>query len=272
MPRINAVSFREYTHIESICRIVRSAGFDGLEVSRPPFYDRLTTPETRTAFLNWSRSIGLSLYGFDCWVEVEPFTAFDATLDEFQRAVDFATALDLGLLISHDTWAHTNGARSPVDVLNTNVRLFRQVADLTAAAGLTLVFEPHPDTLSMDNAWCIDFCDAVADGRPSGSVGILFDTCHYGVGQPDTYLQAIEQLGTRIRHVHFSDGDCRTYALHLPLGDGCLDLAGATAALKQVGFSGTLTCDMYNYPMLEDGARRNVEPIQAVERELGLVS
>jgi sugar phosphate isomerase/epimerase len=270
MPRINAVSFHEYQHIETICRIVRAAGFDGMEVSRPPFYDKLTTPETRTAFLNWCRLIGLDLYGFDCWVEVEPFAAFEETLDEFQRAIEFAAALDLGLIISHDTWARTNGDRSAAEVLEANVRLFRRVADLSADAGLTLVFEPHPDTLSMDNAWCSDFCDAVADGRAAGSVGILFDTCHYGVGQPDTYLPAIEQLGARIRHVHFSDGDCRTYALHLPIGDGCLDLKGVTAALKQIGFNGTLTCDMYNYPLLQVGARRNVEPICAVERELGL--
>lgn len=270
MPRINAVSFHEYRHIETICRIVRSAGFDAIEVSRPAFYERLTTPETRRAFVDWSRSIGLGLYGFDCWVEVEPFADFDTTLAEFGRAVEFATALDLGLVISHDTWAHTNGDRSASDVQATNVRLFRQVADMTVAAGLKLVFEPHPDTLSMDNAWCIDFCDAVVEGRPSDSVGILFDTCHYGVGQPRTYLQAIERLGSRIQHVHYSDGDCRTYALHLPVGDGCLDLAGATAALKQIGFRGSLTCDMYNYPLLEDGARRNVEPIRAVERELGL--
>lgn len=270
MPCINAVSFHEYRHIETICRIVRDAGFDGMEVSRPPFYEKLTTPETRAAFRDWSQSIGLGLYGFDCWVEVEPFQAFTDTLDEFRRAVDFAAELDLGLIISHDTWVHTNGERSPSEVLDVNVRLFQRVAEMTANAGLKLVFEPHPDTLSMDDAWCIDFCDAVAAGHPAGSVGILYDACHYGVGQPDTYLRAIEQLGKRIQHLHFSDGDGHTYALHLPVGEGCLDLAGATAALKQIGFSGSLTCDMYNYPLLEDGARRNAEPIRAVERELGL--
>jgi sugar phosphate isomerase/epimerase len=270
MPRINAVSFHEYRHIETICRIVRATGFDGLEVSRPPFYEKLTTPETRLAFVDWCASIGLGLYGFDCWVDVEPFTAFDPTLAEFAKAIDFATALDLGLIISHDTWAHTNEGRSPGRVLETNVRLFRRVSEMTVAAGLILVFEPHPDTLSMQNAWCLDFCDAVAEGHSAGSVGILYDCCHYGVGQPQSYLTAIEALGPRIRHVHFSDGDARTYALHLPLGDGCLDLAGITATLKQTGFKGTLTCDMYNYPLLENGARRNVEPIRAVEQELQL--
>ncbi len=272
MPCINAVSFHEHTHIEAICRMVREAGFDAIELSRPPFYEKLATAETRTAFVRWCEAIGLSLCGFDCWVEVEPFAAFDATLAEFGRAAEFASSLELGLIISHDTWAHTNGKRTASEVLQTNVRLFRHVAELTAAQDLTLVFEPHPDTLSMDDTWCVDFIDAVADGHQEGRVGVLYDSCHYGVGQPDSYVHAIEVLGKRIRHVHFSDGDRETYALHLPVGDGCLDLPSVTAALRQIGFDGSLTCDMYNYPLLADGARRNLEPIRQVERELGLTS
>jgi sugar phosphate isomerase/epimerase len=72
-------------------------------------------PSHDAAFFRWCESIGLNLYGFDCWVEVEPFEALDETLEEFRRAVEFASALDLGLIISHDTWAHTNAGRSSVD-------------------------------------------------------------------------------------------------------------------------------------------------------------
>ena len=116
--------------------------------------------------------------------------------------------------------------------------------------------------------WACDFIDAVADGRRPGSIGILYDCCHYGVGQPDAYLASIETLAARIQHLHFSDGDRETYALHLPLGDGCLDLDAIVSACQSIGFSGTLTNDLYNYPLLEDGARRNAQAIRAVERRL----
>jgi len=271
MPRVNAVSFHEYKHIETICRLVRQAGFDSLEVSRPPFYEKLTTAETRMAFRRWCERIGLGLYGFDCWVDVDPFSAFDHSLAEFDRAIQFTSALNLGLVISHDTWASTNGDRSPSQVLDLNVRLFREVAKRTEANNIRLVIEPHPDTLSMDNTWCIDFIDSVAEGRREGMIGVLFDTCHYGVGQAKSYVDAIGRLGKRIQHVHFSDGDAKTYALHLPIGEGCLDLTAVSDALRQVEFRGGLTCDMYNYPLLEDGARRNVEPIRQVEQYLGLI-
>lgn len=266
MARINAVSFHEDPYPESICRKVRAAGFDSLEVSRPPFFDKLPTTGTRQAFAAWANQLGLSLYGFDCWVDVEPYKARAETLEGFRKAIEFAADLRLGMVISHDSWANVNQDRSATECLRQNLDLFRDVSDLAAARNLTLIFEPHPDTLSMDNAWAIDFIDGI--NRPN--TGLLYDCCHYGVGQPDGYINAIRRLGPRIKHVHFSDGDRKTYALHLPLGDGELDLSGVVAALKEIKFKGTLTNDMYRCPLLEDGARRNADKIRAVECELGL--
>jgi sugar phosphate isomerase/epimerase len=270
MPRINAVSFHETSSVEAICRAVRAAGFDSLEVSRPPFYTKLVTPGLRQRFAAWAGEIGLDLYGFDCWVDVDPYSRFDETLAEFRRAVAWAADLNLGLLISHDPWVSVNGHRRPDECLRECARLFRSVADLCAPHGLRLVLEPHPDTLSMDPAWASDLVDAVSEGRPAGSVGILYDCCHYGVGRPESYASAIEALGARILHLHYSDGDGQTYALHLPIGDGVLDLDAVVAALISAGFRGTLTNDLYNYPLLADGARRNAPVIRTVESRLGL--
>lgn len=266
MARINAVSFHEDPSIESICRKVLAAGFDSIEVSRPPFHNKLTTRDTRARFAEWAAEQGLALYGFDCWVDVLPYNAMKQTVEEFRAAVSFAKDLNLGLLITHDPWMKDNGERSPAECLRASVELFRRVADMCAEASLDLVFEPHPDTLSMGNHWCIDFIDGLE--RPN--VGVLYDCCHYGVGQPESYIQSIGELGKRIRHLHFSDGDRRTYALHLPLGDGQLDLPAIIRALQAIPFAGTITNDLFNYPLLEDGARRNAPRIKQVETKLGV--
>ena len=268
MARINAVSFHQDPFPESICRKVREAGFDSLEVSRPPFFEKLITRSTRLAFADYASRIGLSLYGFDCWVDVQPYSGRPETLQGFKAAMEFAADLNLGMVITHDPWAQVNQDRSPAECLNRNIALFREVADLAAAKQLKLIFEPHPDTLSMENQWAVDFLDGLE--RPN--VGLLYDCCHYGVGQPKTYIEAIRLLGKRIHHIHYSDGDGRTYALHLPIGEGELDLPAVISAFQASGFNGTLTNDMYNYPLLEDGARRNVEKIREVERLLGVAS
>lgn len=272
MSCVNAVSFREYPSIESICRLVRDVGFDALELSRPHFYEKLTTERTRRRFAEWTAELGLELHGFDCWVEVEPYTAFEETLADFHRAIDWASDLGLGMIISHDPWEHVNGDRNPSECLSVNVSLFRPVVEKCAERGLRLVFEPHPDTLSMQNSWAIDFIDTLAGGSSWETVGLLYDCCHYGVGQPETYVQSIGQLGSRIRHIHFSDGDRKTYALHLAAGDGNLDLEEVVSAFQNIDYQGTLTCDVFNNPMLEDCARRTVQRIRDVETRLDITS
>ena len=267
MACINAVSFYEHRSIEQIVRIIRDAGFDTMEVSRIPFFEKLVTAATRETIARWVEHLGLSLHGFDAWVDFDPYEARAQTLEGFRKAIDFAADLDLGQVITQDGPKHVlMRGRSPGECLEVLVPFFREVADLAAERQLNVVLEPHPDTLSMDNTFARDLVDGIA----RENLGLVYDCCHYGVGQPDTYIQAIEQLGHRIRHLHFADGDRRTYALHLPLGEGELDLQGVLEALKDTGFRGTLTNDLYNYPLVEDGARRNADRIREIEHELAL--
>ena len=264
MARVNAVSFYEHRSIEEICRLVRAAGFDSMEVSRLPFFEKLTTSETRRCFREWVGSLGLDLYGFDAWVEFDPYAARAATVEGFARAIAFAADLQLGQVIAHDGFAPVWKGRRKADCLRTLISLYREVGAMAADRGLAVVLEPHPDTLSMDNDFAVDLIDGI--GRDN--VGLVYDSCHYGVGQPDTYVEAIAVLGQRIRHLHLSDGDGRTYALHLPFGEGRLDVGAIVAALRAIPFTGTLTNDLYGYPLIEAGARHNAPLLRQLERQL----
>jgi sugar phosphate isomerase/epimerase len=266
MPRINAVPFYENRTLEGICRTIVDAGFDSLELCRPHFIERLVTPELRKTFSDWASGLSLSFLGVDVWVDVQPYEAPERTLDDFRAVVDFAADLDLGHIITTEGQIDVVGGRTKSECLTVLVPLFQQVADVAASREITVLIEPHPDTLSIDNAFTIE----LIDGVDRANIGLVYDCAHYAVGQPETYVASIEQLGERIRHLHFSDGDARTYSLHLPLGEGTLDLDGMIAALKDVGFNGTLTNDIWGYPMLEDGARRNAARITALEQILGL--
>jgi len=266
MARINAVSFYEHRSIEEICRIITDAGFDSMEVSRIPFFEKLVTYGTRKTFAEWVQGLGLSMLGFDAWVDFDPYEAREKTLEGFRRAIDFAADLRLGQIITHDGQEQVYRGRKPAECLQVLIPFFQEVAGLSAEKGLKVLLEPHPDTMTMDDRFAVELVDGV--GREN--LGLVYDCCHYGVGQPETYVNAIEKLGRRIHHLHFADGDRRTYALHLPLGEGELDLDAIVQALKAVGFSGTLTNDLFNYPLLEEGARRNAARIREVEERLGI--
>ena len=266
MACINAVSFYENRSIEDICHIIRRIGFESMEVSRIPFFEKLTTTSTRKVFANLVKELGLSTYGFDAWVNFDPYHAREETIKGFKQAIDFASDLDLGQIITHDGHMDITEGKSPGECLKILIPLFQEIADLSDQKGLKVVLEPHPDTLSMDDIFAID----LIDGIDRHNIGLVYDCCHYGVGQPNTYIQAIKNLAHRIQHIHFSDGDCRTYALHLPLEEGELALDAIIENLQEIGFNGTLTSDMYNYPLLEEGAKRNLKRIKEVEEKLGL--
>ena len=85
MACINAVSFHENRSIEDICHIIRRIGFESMEVSRIPFFEKLTTTSTRKVFANWVKELGLSTYGFDAWVNFDPYHAREETIKGFKK-------------------------------------------------------------------------------------------------------------------------------------------------------------------------------------------
>lgn len=272
MPRINSLSFANLPTIESLCHSVRRSGFDSLELARPLFQEQLSNEELRQHFLRWIARQGITLHGFDCCVDVQPLQRFEETVSEFAAAVDFANDLKLGSLLTHDALNKDRGNHDASDCLRIQVELFRRVAALASAHQLRLVIEPRPDSLSMDPAWCIEFIDGVAEGFTPGSVGILYDCAHFAIGHNETYVDVIHKLGKRILHVHLCDSDMQTPGLHLPLGDGNLQIDAIVEALRKVHFKGSITLDLQNYPLPEDGGARSVTRLKKIEGRMGLSS
>ncbi len=117
--------------------------------------------------------------------------------------------------------------------------------------GVAAVMGEPPFTLGMD----VEFIKQLCDRLSREHFGILFDFCHFGVGKPTSYVQAIYELGDRIQHLHYSDSDQQTSELHFPPGKGKLDLEAMDRALRDIGFRGTSTLDLYGYPLPEQGYR-----------------
>jgi sugar phosphate isomerase/epimerase len=155
---------------------------------------------------------------------------------------------------------------SQVALLDTLVNLFQEAIAYAAPKGVRFLAEPHPFTLGMDLEFMKQLCDRL--GREH--FGILFDFCHFGVGKPDSYVAAISILGDRIQHLHYSDSDQRTSELHFAPGKGQLDLDAMDKALRQIGFKGTSTLDMYGYPLPEQGYKWGLPRYRAALEMIGI--
>jgi sugar phosphate isomerase/epimerase len=151
-------------------------------------------------------------------------------------------------------------------LLDRTVNLFAHACQYARDRGVELTVEVHPFTLGIQVDWLMKLCDRLA-GLP---FSVTYDCCHFGVGLPEGYVEAIDRLGPRIGHVHFSDSDKQSSELHFAPGTGCLDLEAIVAALERISFHGTMMLDLWLFPLPDQGADIGVPYMRQVCKRLGL--
>ena len=248
----NSITFEAYP-VEEACQRLAAAGCNAVEMW-PPHLAGCRSPALLKQFRDFAAEQGLELWGYNA-VGADYFQPFgsqvnyDRTLAGLKADVDHALELGVQDVMVWEGLRPPDSDMPDPDLLAVLVALFTEAIDYARPKGLRFTAEPHPFTLGMDN----DFMKQLCDQLDRAHFGVLFDFCHYGVGQPQTYVDAIYELGSRIEHLHYSDTDGLTSELHYPPGKGLLDLAAMNKALIDIGFAGTATLDMYGYPVPEQG-------------------
>jgi sugar phosphate isomerase/epimerase len=229
----------------------RTAGFDSLEMWKHHL-KRCKTAELCRRFAAYAKGIGISMGGFNAVGEdyYRPFGSdaeVESTLQGLQADAETACALGARDLLIWEGVAPKGTVESEwrSRLLPRLTELLRAALQFTRARGMRILVEPHPFTLGMSDRFLQELCDAL----DPDFFGVTFDFCHYGVGRPKDYIDAIRALGHRIRHIHFSDTDQKTSELHFPPGAGRLNLYGMLEAFKDIGYRGSMTLDLYAYPM-----------------------
>ena len=248
----NSITFQDYT-AEEACQRLAAAGCNAVEMW-PPHLAGCRTPSLLQQFREFAAELGLELWGYNAVGAdyFQPFGAqenYDRTLAGLKADVDHALELGVADVMVWEGRRPPDSDIPDADLLAVLVSLFTEAIDYARPKGARFTAEPHPFTLGMDN----DFMKQLCDQLDRAHFGVLFDFCHYGVGQPKTCVDAIYDLGARIEHLHYADTDGVTSELHYPPGKGALDLAAMNKALADIGFAGTSTLDMYGYPVPEQG-------------------
>ena len=266
--RGNSISYHTYP-VEEACQRMLVSGCTSIEIWKDHLKG-FKTPTLIKHFCEFATDLGVSLWGLNVVGAdyFHPFGSqadFDTTLAGLKEDVDYALELGVNAVMAWEG-THPPIKISQVEMLETLCHLFQEAIAYARPKGVRFLAEPHPFTLGMDLEFMKQLCDYL--GREH--FGILFDFCHFGVGKPHTYVQAIHTLGDRIQHLHYSDSDCVSSELHFPPGKGKLALDDIDKALQDIGYSGTATLDMYGYPLPEKGYQLGLPRFQKALETLGI--
>ena len=210
------------------------------------------TAELRQRFSSEAHASGIAMAGLNVVGEnyFQPFgtdSEMESTLAGLRADMEFALSLGTrDVLIWEGRAPAGTGESFWLDRLLPRVtELLKTAVEFAKPHGVRFLAEPHPFTVGMSDRFLQRLCHSLDPNH----FGITYDFCHYGVGRPDDYLEAIRNLGPHIRHIHYSDTDQKTSELHFPPGTGKLNLPAMLNAFRDIGYRDTMTLDLYGYPM-----------------------
>ncbi len=127
----------------------------------------------------------------------------------------------------------------------------KPVAEHAEKEGVLLLVEPEPD-LIVETA---DQFEELMKHIDSPAVGLNFDVGHfYCVG--DEPAPTLHRLAKYVRHVHLEDIAATRVHHHLIPGEGAIDFAATFRAIRDVGYQGWVTVELYPYVEDPDHAAR----------------
>ena len=267
--RAGGISFKDYPLEEAIQRM-KAAGYDGWEVFTPQVA-KVKTPELMEQFVEYTNRVGMPVCAVndndsDLFAPFDPNGGYEKTVLLMKGGVRLASALHVRDVMYWEG-VRPKGNQSDDELLKIITRLYKEMIAYSSKFDVGFLVEPHPFSLGMNLDYLVRLCDALDPKY----FGVLFDTCHFGVGKPKGYIEAIHYLGKRIKYIHFSDSDMRTSELHYPLGRGKLDVDGIVDAFVEIGYDGQISLDTWGYPLPEEAARIGIPVLKKSMRKMGLL-
>ncbi len=235
--------------LEPACRSIARHGFDAVEllVPRPDF---LSAAKLHTCLDG--HSLQLSAIGTGgAWIAgklhlCSPDPAIRrAAADFVQGIIDLAARFQATVILGLVTGLLEPGVTYD-EALDWLVPGLRQLAHHAAERGVGLVIEPL-------NRYESNLINRVDDGLNllarvgEENIGLLADLFHMNIEEP-SLPEAIRRADGRIRHVHFSDSNRRAP------GMGHTDFGSVVQALRETGYSGYISSEVFPQPDAETAA------------------
>lgn len=198
-------------------------------------------------------------YWHPSWIEpYEPYRR--VRIEHTLRSLDLARDLGSPCITTEPGGPLEPGQRWQ-EGLSRFVEALKPVAEHAEKVGVKLLVEPEPGLL-VEN---VEQSEALmAEMADYPAVGLNFDIGHFFCVGEDLPT-AVRRLARHIGHVHLEDIAADRVHFHRVPGEGAIDFPGVLEALRQIGYDGWVTVELYPYIDDPDAAAR-----QAREHVLGL--
>jgi sugar phosphate isomerase/epimerase len=262
-------AFRSFT-LEEVVAILRRVGYQGVEVmcdvphAWPPdmtgakvalLAATLKRHRMEISNLNAFMMCAVEDFHHPSWIEPDP--------DYRRKRVEHTVAsLELAAKLGAATVSTEPGGPLPEGWSREKaLTVFREgvleVAPVAERLGVKLLIEPEPDLIIERS----DEFEEFIQGILSPAVGLNFDLGHfYCVGEDVPGL--VRRFGSRIDHVHLEDIAADRKHFHLPPGRGAIEFGPIFEALKEVGYGGWITVELYPFQDDPEGIAR--EALQVI--------
>lgn len=160
-----------------------------------------------------------------------------AAIDEFRACLEIFAKVGVTWVNVHpDTYVPMHEREF---LVKQNLASLRTMLDDAARFGIGLMIENLPQGYNTP-AQLGDLLD------PFPELGLHLDIGHANLLVPrNTTAEILKVYGHRLRHVHLHDNKGGSADLHLPLGVGSMDVARQVKLLKQSGYDGTITLEVF---------------------------
>ncbi len=254
-------AFRRYS-IEETIAILAEIGYDGIELmcDAPHAWPADVTPAKAESIRRELTRTGMEISNLNAFMMCayrEPGTMREGTFHwpswidgaahvRRARAEHTMACVELAAKLGAKTVSTEPGGavegRSRDEMYRLFARELEPVARRAAELGVTLMVEPEPALLIERSAEYDEFQRYV--GFPGS--GLNFDMGHfYCVGEDPASL--IRHFGKRAVHFHLEDIGADRVHFHLPPGDGAMDYRSIFGALRETGYDGWVTIELYPF-------------------------
>ncbi len=188
-------------------------------------------------------------YWHPSWIEPDPnYRA--VRIDHTMRALTLARELG-AKCITTEPGGPLEPGQSWSAALKLFVEMLKPVIAHAEKEGVLLLIEPEPGLLIETADQFLELMRHI----DSPAVGLNFDIGHsYCVG--DEPATTIPRLAKYIRHFHLEDIAATRVHHHLVPGEGAIDFGATFRAIRQIGYDGWVTIELYPYVDDPDAAAR----------------